>query len=550
MRTSIVSLQKRLIFDLFFGGLCVFCLAGGIEAQSGWQDPGVNNSVNAVAVQEDGKIVVGGTFTTVGGQPRQRVARLNDDGTLDMTFSGTNINGQGVFSIALQQDGKILAGGDFQIGGNPVNLVRFNQDGSRDLSFNPVVNGLVWTIAPQSDGTIFLGGEFVSVSGQTRNKIARINADGSIDLSFQDPGISSTLFESAIIYVIAAQSDGKIVVGGFFDRAGGQSRTAVTRLDSDGTLDMNFQDPGAAGGTGTTINHLGNQTVVNSIAIQADGKILIGGAFASVGGQTRSNLARLDPDGSLDLTLENASLTNVSNTFLSGLVLQPDGRVLIAGFFDSVAGETRRKGARVHSDGTLDPTFVDPAVSDGAVQTLALQSDGKLLIGGFFTSVGGRPRRRLTRLTSTGALDVPASLTLTVTKTEDTNDGLCDADCSLREAIAAANASESDDTVQFDPSVFGSSRTIALISGQLAVCNSGSLTVNGTGSNQLVISGNNQSRVFRVFPGGNAILNDITIADGNATSGALTGCPPQGGIDASVGGGGSKVPEHCRSTTQ
>ncbi|MEO6333976.1 MAG: CSLREA domain-containing protein, partial [Pyrinomonadaceae bacterium] len=141
-------------------------------------------------------------------------------------------------------------------------------------------------------------------------------------------------------------------------------------------------------------------------------------------------------------------------------------------------------------------------------------------------------------MNSPGNAGASTALILTVTKTADTNDGACNADCSLREAIGAANSVASDDTIQFDPSVFSTPQIIALTSGQLPVCNNGTLTINGTGSTQLVISGSNQSRVLRVFPGGNATLNGVTIADGNTGFGPFTGCPAVGTGDASFGGGG------------
>ena len=128
--------------------------------------------------------------------------------------------------------------------------------------------------------------------------------------------------------------------------------------------------------------------------------------------------------------------------------------------------------------------------------------------------------------------------TFTVTKVNDTNDGVCDADCSLREAIAAANTAAGDDSVVFDPAVFSTARTIALTSGHLPVCNNGSLSVNGRSADQLIVSGNNLSRVFRVFPGATATLNNLTIADGNTSFGPFTGCPPVSGGDASFGGAG------------
>src|SRR5688572_23730713 len=539
IRTSVRTIRPKYllipgVLGIWFSLYCV-----SIGAQSVFQNPNINSQVHAVALQQDGKIVIGGLFTSVGGQPRGLLARLNSDGSLDTTFQNPGLTWQGVFVVALQPDGKVLAGGDFRIPGLPdiYHLARFNSDGTRDVTFNAAMNGIVWAVAPQADGKILVGGAFSTVSGQTRSKLARLNSDGSVDTTFPDPGINSVSGIPAEVNAIALQSDGRIVVGGYFSSAVGQNRTALARLNSDGGLDSSFQDAALAGGTGTVINHNGTQTIVNSLAVQPDGKILIGGAFNTVSGEVRSNLARLNANGSVDPTFQNPVIANISNTFLKAIALQPDGRLLLAGFFNSVGGQSRLRGARVNADGTLDTTFVDP-MSDGLIRAVVLQPDGNVLIGGAFASIRGRQRTALARLTSTGMLELPSAQVFTVTKTADTNDGSCDADCSLREAIAAANTSESDDTIQFDASVFSTAQTIALTNGQLAVCNNGNVVINGTGSDQLVISGNNQSRVLRVFPGANATLNNLTVANGNATFGPFTGCPPVGGGDASFGGGG------------
>jgi uncharacterized delta-60 repeat protein len=164
------------------------------------------------------------------------------------------------------------------IGGQTRNrIARLNADGTLDTTFNPNANNYVYSIATQSDGKILVGGLFTSIGGQTRNKIARLNTDGTADSTF-DPNADS------IVFSIATQSDGKILVGGIFTNIGGQTRNRIARLNADGTLDSTF-DPNADNG-------------VYSIAIQSDGKILVGGAFTSIGigGQPRNYIARLTND--------------------------------------------------------------------------------------------------------------------------------------------------------------------------------------------------------------------------------------------------------------
>ena len=144
----------------------------------------------------------------------------------------------------------------------------------------------------QADGKIVVGGAFNSMGGQTRNGIARLNPDGSLDTSF-DPNANREVDS------LAVQADGKLVVGGAFSSIGGQPRNDIARLNPDGSLDATF-DPNVTETTGTG--------AVEALAVQADGKIVVGGVFTSVDGQTRNNIARLNPDGSLDACFDpNAS---------------------------------------------------------------------------------------------------------------------------------------------------------------------------------------------------------------------------------------------------
>ncbi len=190
-------------------------------------NPNVNGTVYSMAVQADGKIVIGGAFTVVGGVARNRIARLNADGTLDMGFN-PNANGT-VISAAVQADGKILVAGGFTaIGVSARNrIVRLQADGTVDVGFNADLNGsVVYSTAVQTDGKIVVGGNFAAVGGTTRNYIARLNADGTLDTGF-NPDADST------VEGIAVQADGKIVIGGIFSYVGGVTRGAIARLEND-----------------------------------------------------------------------------------------------------------------------------------------------------------------------------------------------------------------------------------------------------------------------------------------------------------------------------
>ena len=191
-------------------------LARGQSALDGF-DPNANGAVLAVVVQPDGKILLGGDFTTLspnGGAAvtRNHIARLNPDGTLDTVFN-PNAN-DSVHSIAVQADGKILAGGVFNgansIGGQTRNrIARLDATTGLADSFDPNANFLVFSIAVQADGRVLAGGDFTTMGGQTRNHIARLNADGTLDMAFNPNA-------NGFVSSIAVQADGKILAGGDF----------------------------------------------------------------------------------------------------------------------------------------------------------------------------------------------------------------------------------------------------------------------------------------------------------------------------------------------
>ena len=257
-------------------------------------NPGANDLVWALAVQSDGKIVVGGDFTTLGGQTRNRIGRLNADGTLDTTFNpGAN---NAVYALAVQSDGKIVVGGNFTtLGGQTRNYIgRLKADGTLDATFNPNANNDVYALAVQSDGKIVVGGPFTTLGGQTRNRIGRLNADGTLDTTFNPDAAGS-------VGALAVQSDGKLVVGGAFTTLGGQTRNRIGRLNADGTLDTTF-NPGA-------------DYAVFALAVQPDGKLVVGGRFATLGGQMRNRIGRLSSDAAaLQNLTANTSGTTVTWT--------------------------------------------------------------------------------------------------------------------------------------------------------------------------------------------------------------------------------------------
>jgi uncharacterized delta-60 repeat protein len=351
---------------------------------------GVDGYIQSTAIQNDGKIIIVGSFIYYNTVGRTSAARVNTDGSPDVTFNPGNACSGTVYSISRQTDGKIVLGGwfsqyfDAPRGG----VVRINLNGSIDTTFNPgtgagTVNVLATAI--QSNRKILIGGDFTSYNGVSINRLARLNTDGSLDPSFHiGTGANDR------ICTISIQSDGKIIVGGYFLNFNG-ANAYLTRLNTDGSTDATFHN-------GT----LGPNNAVQASAIQTDGKIIIGGYLTTYNSITSNNMARLNTDGTLDATFNMGTAANQS---LSACFIQTDGKILIGGSFTTYNGAPAKYLARLNTDGTLDPTFNIGTGPNNGVLSINEQTDGKLVIGGAFTSFNGTTSNYLTRLTPTGSLD-------------------------------------------------------------------------------------------------------------------------------------------------
>ncbi|MCS7035453.1 MAG: hypothetical protein RMJ33_13185 [Saprospiraceae bacterium] len=396
-----------LCIAVLIGNAAVLCAQPGVldrsfdpkEQALGANGPGTDTWVNALALQADGKILIGGNFKQYNGVARSYVARLNPDGSLDPSFHpGKGPNGA-VAVLAPQPDGKILIGGAFTEydGVARPYIARLSPDGSLDPSFNAggLVGSLahpgVYAIAVQPDKKILIGGRFTEYGGVTRRYIARLNPDGSLDPSF-DPGGSIGGPSYPEVHVLALQPDGKILVGGEFTQYGGIVRPGIARLHPNGSLDLSFE-PG---------NGFNNSSVYTFL-LQPNGKILIGGSFVLYDGvSVGSNLARLNPDGSLDPSFAHKV---IPNSTVHALAQHSDGKIFIAGAFNEYGNVFRNHIARLNSDGSLDHSFNPGGGPDDQVYALAVQPDGKALIGGWFTTYESSVRRHVARVTSNGSLD-------------------------------------------------------------------------------------------------------------------------------------------------
>ena len=338
----------------------------GTQGSAGGSVSGNGGTVYATAEQPDGKLIIAGSFISFDSNPYNRIARLLNNGYQDTSFLASPNSGANDFiaALALQPDGKILIGGNFTAfnGVNRYHIARLNSDGSVDSTFNPGVgaNGMVWSIALQANGQAVIGGSFSSVNGTNVNAVARLNADGSLDPSF-NPGVGP----DGTVNAVVVDATGRVIIGGDFSTVSSSLYGGLARLNVDGSLDTSFNP-----GIGTYNPDTGFTDPVNALALQPDGRLLAGGSFSYVDLNSYNGLARFNIDGTVDTSFHPGTGTYNPVTHATDNVkvvqLQPDGTVLIGGDFTTFS-LTRRVGlARLYPDGTVDTSFMDTAYNQYA----------------------------------------------------------------------------------------------------------------------------------------------------------------------------------------
>ena len=340
-------------------------------------------------------------------------------GSLDLTFdtdgkvttaigSGSDV-GNGV---AIQSDGKIVVAG-YSDNGSDLDfaVIRYNSNGSLDTGFGS--NGKVTTdiandddygnsVAIQADGKIVVAG-YGRISSNNDIVVVRYNTDGTLDVSFDTDGKVTTPIGTSSDYAFAVtiQTDGKIVV------AGSSAAFVVVRYNTDGSLDSNFDFDGIV------TSAIGNSSEGLSIALQLNGKIVVAG-YRSLNAVVDAAVVRYNTDGSLDLTFDSDGIVT---TDISGFIdrvysvgVQPDGKIVVAGIsLDSL--NSNFLVMRYDTNGTLDPTFdtdgivtIDVASYNESARSLAIQSDGKIVVTGLST-IGTTSFVVLLRYQTNGSLD-------------------------------------------------------------------------------------------------------------------------------------------------
>jgi uncharacterized delta-60 repeat protein len=316
---------------------------------------------------------------------------------VDTTFDiGAGADGF-VEQVLEQPDGKVLICGVFTKFNNQQKsyCARLNANGSVDTTFD--AHPSYWTrhMALQPDGKIIIGGYFTSVDGQPRNRIARLNANGSLDATF-DPGTGADVIiakgidggADPFIFWVDIQADGKILATGNFRNYNGLPATGLVRINPNGSLDSTFNMGQGLDSWGRTLKVLPNQ------------QILVAGWFTSYNGQGGHRLVRINPDGTRDSSINPFY---GDKTAVYSVAVQADGRLITSGHSLNEEGIFKQDIVRLNPDGTFDNSWVGN--TNDKTECLLMLADGSLILSGYFNQVNGITRRSLARLNSNGTID-------------------------------------------------------------------------------------------------------------------------------------------------
>jgi uncharacterized delta-60 repeat protein len=386
----------------------------GLDFNFGDPSGGFNGEVFAVAQLPNGQLVAGGLFTAYGTNSRSRLARLNTDGTLDTLFNqGLGPDGT-VYELTVLPDGRLLVGGNFtSIGGiGRRRVARYQADGSLDTAFSPLTgaDAPVFALAAQVDGKILAGGSFSSFGTSPARALVRLNASGSVDSTFSvGSGFNGIVLDVLVYTNTASTNFGKILVGGSFTAYNSTPVNNLVRLNSNGTIDNGF------------VTGSGPDQPVFTIALDGTERVLIGGVFGNYNGAAAGRLARLSPSGALD-----SGFSPALDAAVSAVAAEPSGAIVAGGNFTVIGGTglpplpgqssstattNINRIVRYQNDGSLDIGFIEGGNgANDVVNDLVIQSDLKVVIVGAFTSVNGRDNGRIARLNGAGSGGVLTAL--------------------------------------------------------------------------------------------------------------------------------------------
>ena len=357
-----------------------------------------NGVVRCLKLQPDGKILAGGDFTSYDGTSSNRIIRLDSNGTVDATFSiGTGFSNS-VYDVELDSSGNVFACGDFTgfdsvFGRN--RLAKLSSTGTLDTSFilGNGFNNRVRRVYLNADGSIYVLGNFTTYKNTIFRGAVRLFNNGDLDYNFNTSfGVTSSIASSNELGVhdIVITSDDKIVLAGSIYGYKGQENTYVVAMNKSADVNQLIRNK--------LITQLFSNGSVSDILIQPDGRVVISGSYSP-------KMKRFDKnwnsDGSFSVSFNSGTTIGPSKTQIDSL-----GRITMIGNFLTVNTVSSNFIARVLKDGSLDTSFVVGTGFSSTPLALKLQVDGKLLVGGFGSSTyNGQASRGLIRLNDDGSID-------------------------------------------------------------------------------------------------------------------------------------------------
>ena len=360
--------MKTIIQLLFL--LNTFCIIGQDGHLDTTFNPTVNlsSSVYAIAEQADGKILIGGD---------NFIIRLNAYGASDSSFNNV-ANFSGVVNDIVIHNNKIIV-----VGSSPSYIKRLNFDGTLDTSFNFLggsPSGYISNVQIVGNDKILIAGDFYQINNVPQVSLARLNSDGSLDTT-----LDLDFAPFTTIRTMDVMPDGTFIIAGHDNQT--PPNFILRKYFEDGTLDTSF--------SGSEDNY------IYDLKIQQDGKIMICGPFNEYNNVARYGIARLNSNGTLDTTFDSYNLpqNGSTSTILSASII--DDKYIISGSFNIYNGVNSRFLAKINQDGTIDSTFNVGQGPSGVVWVTYVQNDGKVLIGGDFTTYKGIPVNQIARLNNT-----------------------------------------------------------------------------------------------------------------------------------------------------
>lgn len=350
---------------------------------------GANGTVFGMDLLPDGRVLLGGSFTSYDGAASSGLVRIHPNGLRDLSLQlGTGLSGR-AHAVRHLADGRFYAAGFFtSYNGTPVNhLARFMPNGLLDTSYHMGggPNNEILSMEVFPDGSVMLSGFFGQYQGQPVNQPIRVLPSGSLDTSFNSGGAGA----SGLIDAIQRQADGRILLAGTFSTYNGQPANKIVRIHPNGSIDTSFR---------TGNGFIGN---VRTLDVQADGKIVVGGTFVVYNGQIANRLIRLWPDGRVDSTFNIGTGVNAT---VRGVLARADGSLVVLGDFATYNGTTVNRVAVLSNGGQLLSGVNNCSGTNGSMHVAVELLDSSLLAGGGFTQAGGMTHRGVIRLVGAPAV--------------------------------------------------------------------------------------------------------------------------------------------------